>query len=45
MAEPLELDGDESVLDVAARTEATALPLAHRLPNECGLARISHHRS
>jgi ubiquinone/menaquinone biosynthesis C-methylase UbiE len=33
MAELLELDGDESVLDVAAGTGATALPLARRLPN------------
>jgi ubiquinone/menaquinone biosynthesis C-methylase UbiE len=33
MAELLELDGDESVLDVAAGTGATALPLARHLPN------------
>lgn len=33
MAELLELDGDESVLDVASGTGATALPLAKKLPH------------
>jgi ubiquinone/menaquinone biosynthesis C-methylase UbiE len=32
MAELLNLDGDESVLDVASGTGATALPLARKLP-------------
>ena len=32
MAELLDLSGDESILDVASGTGATALPLARKLP-------------